>query len=371
MFLHCSPEDLDHDKRILDMLDASAPLTPKTDTDNSSSPATPKSLKKTRLPSSTSAGKKPPRGSQESSEHKPPASGEQSERTTPPTPLPDSDSDSDYSDPNEEYVKLKLRITDLTGPRRKANEAADNAVLKRFQARLDTVKDDYVFREKEAEAAFQVKRREADQAALLTRLRGEPGTKSEKAANSVPKATSSANKEPPSNPNGNAFNNDGSDSDSPCGFFELLEPMPTTETTDTGVVMTVRDMALPKHFTGRTSKTLFSEFVLKTDRYAVITYRGISGGSRAKRASLSVGWTGGRTNKWSMDDIACHDLAQAEQYIATVALHALTYPAEEGFHNSVGGVKTTQTTFRVRLTTLSLRDNRLLNEHPAPSPSLS
>lgn len=32
-----------------------------------------------------------------------------------------------------------------------------------------------------------------------------------------------------------------------------------------------------------------------------------------------------------MNEFACHDMNQAEQYIATVALHSLTFPASEGF----------------------------------------
>jgi len=32
-----------------------------------------------------------------------------------------------------------------------------------------------------------------------------------------------------------------------------------------------------------------------------------------------------------MEDVACHDDSQAEAYIATIALHALTFPLTEGF----------------------------------------
>ena len=157
-----------------------------------------------------------------------PTPTQQSGNSNPSYPPPAMDSDSDYIDPNEEYIKLKLQITDLTGNRRKAGEKADNAKLKRLQTRLEAVKKDYVFREKEAEAAFQVKRREADQAVLLARLRGEPSvvlTKTKK----VPVPEEKA-KEPVSKPSNDLLDNSGSDDDSPGGFFELLEPMPTEET---------------------------------------------------------------------------------------------------------------------------------------------
>ncbi len=48
-----------------------------------------------------------------------------------------------------------------------------------------------------------------------------------------------------------------------------------------------------------------------------------------------------------MDDIACHDTTQAEQYIATVALHAVTFSNPEGF--AIGGTAAagSQTSFRL------------------------
>ena len=48
-----------------------------------------------------------------------------------------------------------------------------------------------------------------------------------------------------------------------------------------------------------------------------------------------------------MEDIACHDLMQAEQYISLIALHALTFPQGEGF--AVGGTSaaSSQTFFRL------------------------
>ena len=177
----------------------------------------------------SSLGKKKAIGSSpECVNHAPPTPTQQSGNSNPSYPPPASDSDSDYIDPNEEYIKLKLQITDLTGNRRKAGEKADNAKLKRLQTRLEAVKKDYVFREKEAEAAFQVKRREADQAVLLAHLRGEPSvvlTKTKK----VPVPEEKA-KEPVSKPSNDLLDNSGSDDDSPGGFFELLEPMPTEET---------------------------------------------------------------------------------------------------------------------------------------------
>lgn len=44
-----------------------------------------------------------------------------------------------------------------------------------------------------------------------------------------------------------------------------------------------------------------------------------------------IRWGGGKMRDWEMNDVACHDMTQAEQYIATIALHALTFPSSEGF----------------------------------------
>jgi len=49
------------------------------------------------------------------------------------------------------------------------------------------------------------------------------------------------------------------------GLFNLLEAMPTEETADNGTTIIVRDMALPKHFSGRSPKTILTELITKTD----------------------------------------------------------------------------------------------------------
>lgn len=46
-----------------------------------------------------------------------------------------------------------------------------------------------------------------------------------------------------------------------------------------------------------------------------------------------------------MMDVACYDEGQAEQYVATLALHALTFPSTEGF--SAGSTAGPQTFFRL------------------------
>jgi len=52
-------------------------------------------------------------------------------------------------------------------------------------------------------------------------------------------------------------------------------------------------------------------------------------------------------DEWLMEDVACPDDGQAEQYIATVALHALTFPPTDGFAANVSAFPGSQTFFRL------------------------
>lgn len=239
-----------------------------------------------------------------------------------------------------------MQIADLTTHRRPGAGAHDASFLQALRRKLDDIQNDYFFDLKEAEALYRVEREKADAAFLQARLRGEvsPLLSPKRGSNppSRPKSTVSS---PPVPGSPDAFEAEDDDS-LPGGMFDLLE-IPTSEVTDSGTTITVRDMSLPKHFSGRTPKHLLQEYVHKSDRYAVITYRCISGSSRAKRAAVTVCWEGGRVKEWSMEDLACHDMTQAEYYISTVALHSLTFPTLEGF--SLGGTSAanTQTSFRL------------------------
>lgn len=250
---------------------------------------------------------------------------------------------SPVEDPNDEFVRLKVRIMELTTHRR-PEEKGSAAFLQDLQRRLKAVQEDYLFNGREAQALFETERSKVEAAALQAKLRG-----LQIPAAAKPPRKPAKVKEPPSRADSSVSTSDVFDGDegSPGGMFELLEEMPDTVTTEAGVTVQVRDMALPKHWSGRTPKLLLTENVRKTDKYAVISFDHISGASRVKRASVDIRWDGGRTQTWSMDDVACHDQMQAEQYIATVALHTLTFPNPDGF--AIGGTATvgSQTSFRL------------------------
>ncbi|KAJ7361605.1 P-loop containing nucleoside triphosphate hydrolase protein [Mycena albidolilacea] len=245
----------------------------------------------------------------------------------------DSGSDSlDADDANLQYVGLKMKIDNLTSSRAPGDKT-DSSELQDLRARLTKVKNNYFFDERDAEAQYRVERKKADAVALQARLRGLDGPDSSPVVQ--PKAIKKRppNLQPPAPPTPVAVTDifDEDIGDSIGGLLEALEDMPATETTDKGTTVTVRDMALPKHWSGRTPKTLLADAVSKADRYAAISYTILSGGGRAKRAAVNIRWDGKKTDEWTMEDVACHSEGQAEQYIATIALHEITFPSRDAF----------------------------------------
>lgn len=259
----------------------------------------------------------------------------------------ESNSDSEFADedPNADYVRLKLQLSDLTRARK---QGQDPELVENLRSRLESVKKHYFFREKDAEQQYRLEQEKADASALQIKLRGLSDAATE------PDILSPTKRRPPKlKPSAPAkvdatdVFNGSSDEETPGGMFELLQEMPATETTNEGTTIEVRDMSLPKHWSGRTPKVILIETVAKKDRYAIITYRGISGASRVKRAAVSIRWEGKKTQEWSMEDLGCYDTLQAEQYIATVALHSLTFPALEGFALGGTAASGSQTFFRL------------------------
>lgn len=249
-------------------------------------------------------------------------------------------------DPNTAFVQLKMQISELT-THRQPTEKRDATFLRDLQRRLEEVKKDYLFDEVEAESQYRIERKRADARLLQSKLRGTAPMPS-----ITPTTSTTPRKSDITRPSRSSsvttmdvFEDD--DDGSVGGMFELLEAMPTTEITQSGTTVNVRDMALPKHWSGRTSKSVLQERVHKVDRFAAVTYTDISGSSRAKRAQVVIRWAGGTSESWSMDDVACYDMSQAEQYISTVALHALAFRQSEGFALGNTASTNSQTAFRL------------------------
>ena len=251
-------------------------------------------------------------------------------------------------DPDAEYVRLKLEMDTLRRGNRNPGSAEKLGLL---QTQLDEVKQSYFFREKVSEAQYRLERERVDSEALKAKLRGlsdltvAPPTPPDVASPSKHRPPDLKPAGPPKM-NTDIFD-DGSDDESPGGIFEILQEIPATETTASGSTVRLQSMEVPKHWSGRTPKVLLQETITKKDKYAVVNYACISGPSRVRRSSVTISWDGGIIQSWSMDDVGCPDLRQAEQYISTVALHTLTFPPLDGF--ALGGISaaSTQTFFRL------------------------
>lgn len=259
---------------------------------------------------------------------------------------PPSDSDSSSDDLTAAYVKLKLKIAETTAHK---GVEDDISFLEKLQMRLKKIQDDYLFDKDEAEVAYTKERQKVFTQRLEDRLRGV-------------RPPSPVNKKPPEKPivpperpsleldssPKNIFD-EASDEEASGGMFELLEQMPETETTPQGTTVHIRDLPLPKHWSGKTPRLLLQETVHRLDRYAIIDFQPVSGESRAKRASVHIRWSraGEKVSEWTMEDVACHSESQAEQYIATVALHSVTYPSVAGFAVGNTAAASTATSFRL------------------------
>ncbi|CAK5264969.1 unnamed protein product [Mycena citricolor] len=243
-----------------------------------------------------------------------------------------SDSDDD-DDTAGQYARIRMKI-DAISPAGPAGE------LHSLRTRLEQIQNHYFFDKREAEARYRVEVRKADSVALQARLRGTDAPPSTKPRplnliTVAPQPVDAVAEE------GDIFDED----DGPGGLFDALEPMPGEVMTSQNKLVPVRDMKLPKHWSGRTPKLLLIEMVGKIDRYAAISYKLLSDSSRAKRCSVSIRWNVLKADEWSMDDVACFDQEQAEQYIAAIALHDVTFPSRDAF--TAAAPSTNQTFFRL------------------------
>lgn len=261
---------------------------------------------------------------------------------------PSRSSSPDTDDLVAEYVRIKMQITDLTA-RGKPAAYYDPVLVQHLQDKLMTLKSHYFFDEKDAETQYRSERARVDALLLQSRLRG-----------SSPKLSATQEKKvtKPLNAGSRVEKQDiPATSDIPDifdeheeglgGMLEILDTLPSEIAGEGGTIIRMRDMILPKHWSSKTPKALLAEFVFKVDRYAAVTYSIVSGPSRAKRACVMVNWEGKKMDEWGMHDVACPTEIQAEYYVATLALHALTFPATDGFAVGSSGALANHTSFRL------------------------
>ena len=92
----------------------------------------------------------------------------------------------------------------------------------------------------------------------------------------------------------------------------------------------VRPMPIPRQhsFSGIIPKNILKEALKKASKQAVMTFARLSGHSKAARAGLEITWSPIKRRQWRMEDIACEDMAEAENYVSTLALHDLLASGE-------------------------------------------
>ena len=251
-------------------------------------------------------------------------------------------------DPDAEYVRLKLEMDALRKGLGNDPEAAGQ--LRLLKTRLDNIRQNYFFREKVSEEQYRLERERLNSEALKAKLHGlshastvhltPPEVVPPSRVQPLDSKPAESSKTDP-----DIFDND-TDDESPGGLFQILQEIPATETTSSGSTVRLQTMEIPKHWSDRLPKVILQDAVTKKDKFAVVKYACISGSSRVRRANVTICWDGGRTQSWSMEDVGCPDLKQAEQYISTVALHAITFPILDGFALGGTSAASTQTFFR-------------------------
>jgi ATP-dependent RNA helicase DHX29 len=284
---------------------------------------------------------------------------------------PDSEEEretEDDSDVNIKHAKIRIRIM-------KSSQSGEAEDIESLTSRLREYEGDYLFRKVDAEAEFKIRHQELQDIALLARLRGlgdshhlkptppfpmdsildgSTGKRKKKA----PKRVTAARKPVPSI--------DVSDDDGP--MLGLLEISTNQDIQESNTLVEQRSMPIPLHWGGKTPTGLLKEIVHKMDRAATIVYANSSGHSRVARARVTIRFTGGKTKTYDMTNIGCTNWNEAEQYIATIALHSLTFPPSRGFAS--GGPGSSQTFFRLLPPTFvdlwrELEEDRVLSEDQA------
>ena len=249
------------------------------------------------------------------------------------------------SDPTRMYVRLKLQCDRLSSKPVSRDVAEEIRAIRQMAQEFTK---DYLFDERDAQAQYRQERERIDKEMLRERLCSlqpeEPLPKTLSVDKQQQRSQTPPSHRSTPGPGTDIFEDS---EDSSGGLLAFLDETLLNEVNDQGNLIKLRDMALPKHWAGQTPKMLLRDLVVKIDRYAAISYNIISQHSRIKRANTIISWQNRQRDEWSMNDVGCHDEAQAEQYIATVALHALTYPLTDGFAASAPSSAGSHTAFRV------------------------
>jgi ATP-dependent RNA helicase DHX29 len=251
------------------------------------------------------------------------------------------DLDEMEDNPDAAYIATKMQITTLQrnlgiagkggkkGTKAKAKPAApvrqnkaELEQLQQLETLLKRIQQMYLFDQKRAEAAYAVERARVDKLELAERLAGKAKVRQQ--AEQPEPTDLPTEQHTPRFPDAIA---ETSADDSLLGGMldeateaevESAEP----ERNSQGSIIVVRDMSLPKGFTGKTPRSLLEDTIRRLDKFGKSTYRVISR-SRAIRAVVTIRWDSGKMQQFGMEDEACDNQDQAFHYVSTLALFAL------------------------------------------------
>lgn len=256
--------------------------------------------------------------------------------------LPAEDLDDMEDNPDAAYISTKMQITSLQRRLglagkggKKGAKAKPKAValtrgnegemqrLGQLEDVLKRIQQMYLFDQKRAEAAYLVERARVDKLDLAERLSGRAKERQQAAQTQIDGEPDS--EPPPIVPDVIA---EAGDEQSLLGNMldEPAEPVSSAdvepELNSRGTIIIVRDMSLPKNFTGKTPRSLLEDTIRRLDKFGKSTYRVISR-SRAVRAVVTIRWDSGKSQQFGMEDEACENQDQAFHYVSTLALFAL------------------------------------------------
>ncbi|WWD17179.1 hypothetical protein CI109_101617 [Kwoniella shandongensis] len=263
----------------------------------------------------------------------------------------DSDEDFDTNKINETWAKLSLELDSLRlaagggavgkgkGKKGKGNGVIlETPEMRSLKDRIGKVEKEYLFSRKDADVILRGLKSQRDAAALAAKLKGTalhdkagiPANTPINGSTEIPQADTIVQPDIK-----DVFETVADDDDEDGGLFggmldEPAEPTPAEESSSNNTVIAIRSMPIPKQmsFAGTIPKNVLKSSLAKSAKQAVVTYARLSGASRAARAGLEIRWSATRRKVWKMEDIACDDMAEAENYVATLALSELSGEGE-------------------------------------------
>ena len=231
----------------------------------------------------------------------------------------DSEPDLDPSSINEKWANLRIEVDTLKA---NAKFKTESAAVTRLKETVVGLEKEYHFDRKQADAIYRTKKAQRHAASVRDRLNGKleagDGTASRTESPVKKSAGSSA-----------LDSGDVSDDEGMLGnLMDIAELAVEDARQDEGsanTTITVKSMALPtqSNFSAASPKAMLQAAVKRYSKNAILTYAKLSGGSRAVRAGLEVRFASDHIRVWRMVDIACENRLEAENYVATLALHEL------------------------------------------------